>query len=120
MGSKNLDWRPVRQFLNSRNIKEIKLKNMLNLGGGAVTKIKFVDNKFIVTLTKETEMNINDLKEERCLDIFTVLNSFMKNPSVDGAIFRQYISSLKRTENVQKVLNAWVKKKVVDRCNKII
>lgn len=111
MSVENLDWRPIRQFLNSRHIEEIKFKNMLKIDGGEVTKIKIKDNEFIVTITKEASFSLGDLKEKRYLDIFTVLSNFMKNPSTDSAIFRQYISSLKRTENVQKVLNAWMQKK---------
>lgn len=109
---KDLDWGPVRKFLKARNIKEINFKNMIEIDKGKVTKVIVnKDNEFEVTVTRTSTYKVEELKEKRCLDLFVVLNNFMKSPSIDSAIFKQYIASLKREDKIQNVLNAWMGKK---------
>lgn len=112
MAHKELDWRPVRQFLKSRNIKEINFKNMLEIDSGRITKMEVNnDNEIIVTITRTKVVKTDELAEKRCLDLYVVLNNLVKNPSIDGATFKQFIASMKRTNKVQNILDAWCKKK---------
>lgn len=106
-----MDWIPIKKFLSQRNIVSIELKNMYKYNDTEISRADLTDsNEILLTLTKKSLVTLKDLNEKREMDLYVVLSNYMKNPNADSALFKQYIKSIKRTNKVQSILDAWSKK----------